>query len=280
MRHLILVTKIGVILSFCGAAVCDSMAQQPAAPLRLNNCQVKWKQQAEVASKIAGVLESVKVKEGDLVKEGQLLAQLDDEVEKTIVEPCEKNASNDVEIRYALKNSEYEYGKYEEVLKARKVDEKAVSEIEVRKAKLAAEKGRLQIEQAQHRFAVALLNAKQARARLNLYRVHAPFDGIVTKVFKSKGEGVRQADPIVEIVNTDEACVEGYINADDLGKVKRGTVVRIELENQKPLEGRIVFIDVNIQPDTGKVRIWADVANRDDLLRAGQTVTMVIGGKK
>jgi hypothetical protein len=40
--------------------------------------------------------------------------------------------------------------------------------------------------------------------------------------------------------------------------------------------GKIVFVDVSAQPVTGQVRVWAEVENRDNILRAGLNARMAI----
>jgi hypothetical protein len=37
-----------------------------------------------------------------------------------------------------------------------------------------------------------------------------------------------------------------------------------------------VFVDVSAQPVTGQVRVWAEVVNRDNILRAGLNARMAI----
>ena len=161
---------------------------------------------------------------------------------------------------------------------------KAVTDIEVQRLKLAAERSLLQIEQAQHRFAVSLLTAKEARAQLDSHGVKAPFDGIITRIYKQKGEAVRQGDPILEMVSTNRVRVEGYVNVSDANNVRQGSFVQVQLDipsveldiERETFEGRIVFVDVTTQPVTGQIRVWAEVANRDNILRAGLTATMII----
>jgi multidrug efflux pump subunit AcrA (membrane-fusion protein) len=103
-------------------------------------------------------------------------------------------------------------------------------------------------------------------------------------VFKSKGEAVRQGDPIIELSSTKRVRVEGYVNVKDIWNVKRGNRVMVkldvedmELEVEKEVfYGKIVFVDVSAQPVTGQVRVWAEVENRDNILRAGLNARMAI----
>ena len=40
--------------------------------------------------------------------------------------------------------------------------------------------------------------------------------------------------------------------------------------------GRVGFVGVKVEPISQKVRFWADVENRDNLLRDGTTATLTI----
>ncbi|HID21198.1 MAG TPA: HlyD family efflux transporter periplasmic adaptor subunit, partial [Planctomycetaceae bacterium] len=160
----------------------------------------------------------------------------------------------------------------------------AVPDLEVRQLKLEYDKAMLSIELANHDFAVAGLEAKRAEAQLKMYRIEAPFDGIVTQIYKRKGEAVRQGDPILELANTDRVRVEGRVSINDVWRVKPGMAVQVRLdipdvdlpEEKQVFPGRVVFVDVAVQPVTREVRVWAEVENHDNILKDGLTAVMTI----
>jgi multidrug resistance efflux pump len=140
----------------------------------------------------------------------------------------------------------------------------------------------LQIEQARHRQAIAVLKRDEAAAQLKSFSVIAPFVGTVSKVLKHKGEAVRQGEPVLEMVNTRRVRVEGFLDVSNRRFVTPGTTVRVEPEvsvgnpTAAPAVGKIVFVDSVVQPVTQQVRIWADVENADELLLPGLTAVMTI----
>ena len=93
---------------------------------------------------------------------------------------------------------------------------------------------------------------------LAAYSILAPFDGIVTKVYKQRGEAVRQGDPILELTNTDHVRVEGWVDLDYAWRLSLGNRVAVRLNipdielpvEEIVFEGRITFIDVSVQPVT------------------------------
>lgn len=292
MKRLLVVALLGVIVGGWLSAGAAAYAQAGGnrvqlggtEPIQLDRCRIQLQDHVTLASGQLGILEEVLPEEGDFVQRQDVIARLNDEVARAAWERAKKEASNDVEIRYAMKAAEVSNAEYAKALDANRRVPGAVPDIEVQRLKLAAEKGRLSVEQAQHRFLVAGLTAKEAEATLKTYSISAPFDGIVTRVFKKKGEAVRQGDPILELVSTDTVRVEAYLTTKDMHRVQRGDYVRVRLDipdveldiEREAFEGRIVFVDPQVQPVTGQVRIWAEVHNRDNILRSGLTAVMVI----
>ncbi|MCC7422169.1 MAG: efflux RND transporter periplasmic adaptor subunit [Planctomycetaceae bacterium] len=259
-------------------------ASKPTAPIEIARCRIKLIDQVTLASDRSGIISYVEAEEGHEVQEGQKIAGLQDEVAAANLAVAQKKSENDVEIRFSKKAAELAQAEYEKALDANQIVKNAVPDIEVRRLKLAAEKSALQIEQADHQRKLDALNRDQAQAELNTYRVKVPFDGVVTRVFKHKGEAVRQGDPILELASTRRVRVEGDLDIQHLTQVQPGCRVVVQLDipdveleiEKETFEGRVEFVDVNVQPVSRQVRIWARVQNRGEILRAGLTARMMI----
>lgn len=264
-------------------ALADPGADTPGR-IRLTDCHLQLIDQVVLASDRPGILEFVEPEEGDFVEAGVQVAGLKDEVARAALAVAKHKMENDVQKRYAEKASEVAHAEYEKALETNRRVPGTVPDIELRRLKLAAERTLLQIEQATHEMIEARLTYEQTLADLKTYRVEAPFAGTVTRIYKRKGEAVRQGDPILELVSTRRMRVEGYLDVQHAWTVRPGHSVRVKLDipgvdlpvEQEVFEGRIVFVDKSVQPVTRKVRVWAEVANRNDLLRAGLTATMEI----
>jgi multidrug efflux pump subunit AcrA (membrane-fusion protein) len=279
------VLVLGVAASGLAADKAEKPEKSDAIPV--GPCRVKLIDSVILASARTGVLAFVEPSEGDLVTSKQQVAGLMDEVARAQYEAAEKEASNDVEIRFAKKATEVARVEHEKAVEAnKKSDPKfpVYPDIEVRRLLLAAERGALQIEQAEHQFIVNGLKRDEAREMLKTYRIEAPFDGVVTKVFKQKGEAAREGDPILELVSTNRVKVEGYVHIKDIWNVKQGSYVQVQLDvpeadlevEKMAFEGRIVFVDVKVNPVTYEARVWAEVVNKDNVLRDGLQAKMTI----
>jgi len=259
-------------------------SSKQSAIITVNRCRIKLIDEATLSIDRYGTLAFIGPQEGDRVKEGQEVVGLVDNVPRARYNTAKERSKNDIEIRFAKKAAEVARIEYEKALDANRRIRDAFSDLEVRRLKLAAERSDLSIENAQKDFELNKLLVDEAQAELNTYQIKAPFDGIVIRVLASKGEALRQGDPILEMVNTDRVKVEGYIEAKDRRLIKAGARVIVSLNDAElvpsgtagALQGRIEFVDVSVQPVTGKVRVWAEVANKENILLAGKTATMKI----
>jgi multidrug efflux pump subunit AcrA (membrane-fusion protein) len=94
--------------------------------------------------------------------------------------------------------------------------------------------------------------------------------------------------PIYKMVAIDRMRVTGYLDAGDAWHVRQGQTVRImpELEGgdlpieREVFEGKITFVDSEIDPKTRTCRIFVEVENRGGLLRSGLECRMELDLQK
>lgn len=262
----------------------DELQQIRRKPIELTRCRIKLIDKVTLASDRPGILRFVEPKEGSPVKRDQPVAGLLDDVARAKFDRASKEAENDIEIRFSKKAAEVAKNELEQALLANRRVPGAIPGIEISRLRLAAEKSELQIEQAEHSLEISRLVLEEASAELKTYEIPAPFSGIVTRVYKRKGEAVRQGDPIMEIVNTERIRAEGHVDFSEIENVRVGDSVEVYLDipdvdldvEKEKFTGRIVFIDVEVEPVRRRVKIWAELVNRDGMLRAGLTARMKI----
>ncbi len=249
-------------------------------------CRVTLIDRVTLASGRAGVLAFVEARESDRVRAKQIVAGLDSSVAEATLAIARQKASSNVERRMARKLIELTQAEYDKAMQAnQKVEGGGVfGDIDLRRLKLGVDKSALQYEQAENELQITALTAKQIEAELKTYSVEAPFDGIVTRVFRSKGEAVSMGDPLIEVVNLDRVRVEGYVGIVDGLRIKQGSQVTVRLdlpdvdlpEERLEFAGKLVFVDVGVEPVTGQIRVWAEVPNPDGILRSGLPARMKI----
>lgn len=287
----------GAVASECftAASVDRSLAQAQekaaTAPreitaVEVKNARVMLIDRVTLASPRAGVLAFVEPREGDTVESKQVIASLDSEVAKASLMIARHKATSTVDRRFAKKVIDLSRA---ELDKAQQANTNlkgggVFTEIDLHRLQLTVDKSTLQLEQAESEARVNLLTIDQLTAELNTYAIVTTFGGIVTKVHRSKGEAVALGDPIVEVANLGRVRVEGFISVQDGLRVKPGSavVVRLDLPNleleeeRREFKGKLVFVDVGVEPVSGQMRVWAEIPNPDGLLRAGLPARMTI----
>lgn len=260
-------------------------AQTPAKPqpIHVLDCTIKLIDEAILGSGRTGILSQVP-KEGETVEKGKPVVRIKDDVAKATYETAKKEASNDVEVRYGEKNRDFEKTAHETLVDSNKRLPNTVPDLEVKKQRLAFERAELQIQKAEHDFAVAQLKKEEAFSTWEMFKIDAPFDGIVTRVYRNHGEAVREGDPVVEISSTSRVRVEGVVNIKDIWNINKGDLVKVQLdikdvdlpEEKLTFDGKISFVDVKSQAVTQETRVHAEVDNPKNVLRAGLSAKMII----
>ena len=285
------VSCLPVLLLLASTSASDDkpVPTTPSRRVHLDKCHITLIDHVTLASDRTGILKAVKYKEGDTVTKASLVALIADEVAQANLAVAEKKASNENELNFARIAKKAADSEHERMIKANQLavekgGREPVAQLEIDKSKLAADKAGISISAAEHELGLNKLNAAVTAAELNTYSVLAEFDGVVTRIYKKKGEAVRQGDPVAEIINTDRVRVEGYVPLADLRYAKQGAKVYVRLnvadhdlpEEKEVFEGQITFVDVVSEPIDRTTRIYAEVRNRDNILRAGLEATMEI----
>jgi len=245
------------------------------------NCHLRSIDQAELASEYSGILVQI-VKPGVRVKAGSVVAQLDDALAKARLAVAAKEAASDVEIRFAKKTLEFAQLKYERAMNAESTLAGTISEVEIKELRLSVEKALLQLEQAQNQFELSQLRKQEVEATVRQKRIIVPFDGFVRAVHKEPGEVVNEGETILEVVNTDRLRIEGHLALDEIANVKVGDQVAVQIaagrhvDKARIVRGRVVFLDISVEPVSQKARILAEIPNSDGLLYEGMLASMVI----
>ena len=271
------VVWLGAVLALAGSAAAES----PDQPLVVSNCRVALIHRASLAGARLGILKEVTVTEGDAVESGAVIATLRDEMARQVLAVAQKEMSNTVELRLNKKISELATLEYSKAMELNRTIPGGVSEIEVKKLRLAAEKSLLQMEQADFLLQMSALKTTEAEVALDSYRIVAPFSGIVLQVHKHPGEALGAGEVVAEIANFDRMRVEGFIPVAFSERVQRGAAVVVEVsysDSQRPdrFEGRLQYIAPIVNAVSQEVRVWAEVDNRRNLLKDGLPATMSI----
>ena len=251
-------------------------------------------EQVEVSSRERGLLTSINVEEGNLVENGDLLAKIDDgdlhlALKRAQIEldSARALAENTVSIRLAKKTLELAESELERGEKSRKRFENAITDEEIERRVLSVDKAKLEVEQAEHERVIAQNNMRfsenevnLAERQLEICRIVAPLSGIVVQVNRRAGEWVEPGEAVMRVLRIDRLRAEGFLDADQLQSVEVGQTIKLKLnspgEEQQEFAGVLKFVSPEINPVDGRTRVWAEVENRDLLLRPGMRASMTV----
>ncbi|CAE6938088.1 efflux RND transporter periplasmic adaptor subunit [Vibrio sp. B1FLJ16] len=147
-------------------------------------------EQTPIAFRRAGEIQHVLVKSGDVVKQGQMLAKLDDSKEKQAV--------NDAEAQYNLAIRQLKRG--EELHERQMISKAELDELTANKE-------------------LAEANFHSATNQLNYTRLFAPFSGKVSDVFKERFERVAAGESVLELYQNNLVYVRIELSDNVLAQV-------------------------------------------------------------
>jgi multidrug efflux pump subunit AcrA (membrane-fusion protein) len=255
----------------------------------------------EVPAQEQGVLMEIPVREGQVVKKGDTLAQVDDSQAKMAVEvsknqwlAAKAEADNEVSVLYARAAFNVAKAEVQQAEEANSQVPNTFSRSEVLERQLKARQYELQIQQAQHEKTVNGHKADEKHAELDaanleVTRRHitSPLDGIVVKRFRHAGEWVKPGDSVVRVIRADRLRVEGMLDAKDFlpsEVINHPVTISLGLPGgrQVTFNGTVVFASPIVEAGM-QFLVHAEVENRQEngfwLLRPGLPVKMTIQRK-
>jgi multidrug efflux system membrane fusion protein len=225
----------------------------------------------QVRAQVSGVLQSVLFKEGDTVKAGQLLFQIDPRTFEASYRQAQAQLARDMA---QLENAKVQQERLEPLLKrefiTRQEYDVAVTSTKSLEATVAADRALLE----------------QARIQVEFSRIRAPIAGRTGALAVKPGNLVPTAGggvPLVTINSTDPILVAFSIPERQLEELRRQQgekEMKIEILADRggpaAATGKLVFIDNTITPQTGTVLLKTSVSNREEILWPGQFVNVRI----
>jgi HlyD family secretion protein len=223
---------------------------------------------ATVSSKVTGKVIEVLVEEGMRVKEGQILARLDDTNIKSSLQIAEAQRESATaaldEIRAQLKQAELEFRRATDLAK-----QKIASQSELDRTESEANTLKARLERLQRDVTVAERTVASWQQQLDDTIIRAPFAGIVTMKNAQPGEMISPMSVggftrtgICTIVDMDSLEVEIDVNESYINRVAAGQPVEATLDAYSdwkiPCKVIAIIPTADRQKSTVKVRVGFD----------------------
>ena len=225
--------------------------------------------QVEVGTQVSGIISKIYVDYNSVVKEGQLIAELDMSVLQTELESSRANLNSaKVEYDYQTRNYQRIKGLY---------DKELVSATEFEQAQYSYDKAKFSYSQAQS-------NYSKSQKNIGYAKIYSPIDGVVLSRAVDEGQTVASgfSTPTLFTIANDLTAMRVIANVDeaDIGSVKEGQRVEFEVDAYPEDTFRGTVTQVRLQATTTSnvvtYQVVIDAPNPDQKLMPGLTANITI----
>jgi RND family efflux transporter MFP subunit len=266
--------NLRICLLSCGVAVLGAPAmgaKGATQPPGEYDCLIEARQTIDMRSPVEGVIESVLVKRGELVRKGDLVAKLSSGPERAALDLARSRARMEGELKSAearVSLARKKWERAEELQRQNFVSANARDEAEA-EYRLAIE----QLRAARDNRRLAELDARRAQEVLDQRSIRSPVNGVVVEIRLQPGElmSSNQKDPIMTIVEIDPLNVELVLPVSQFGKVKAGQLA--EVRPEEPVGGlypaRVEVVDRVLDAASGTFGVRLRLPNPGGRIPAG-----------
>jgi RND family efflux transporter MFP subunit len=164
-----------------------------------------------ISSRLSGYIRELTVREGDQVKEGQILVRVDPVDAKQAL----------IQAKADLADAEADLNRYKELFKSGAVSKQQLSKVELR-------------------YTVAKSQVKQASNQLSYAEVRSPVAGVVVEKRLSQGDLAAPGMPILTIEDPASLLVETYVSEGFISKIHENAIVDVTIPSlHKTFEGTV-----------------------------------------
>lgn len=216
--------------------------------------------QATVKSKVSGEVEQVTVREGQDVRQGDVIARVD---ARNLRAQYDREMAAVEKARADLNLAQLNRDKNRAMLQQRYISQNTYESTESAYASAVAS---LKLAEAQGRL---------AKLDLDDAVIRAPFDGSVARRLVQPGEKVSADSSIVVLVDLRQMLLEAALPTADIPLVKEGQKVRFRVGGfgAREFRGEVQRINPMAADGSRAITIYVAVANADRALKGGMFAT-------
>ena len=217
-------------------------SRQPIVASYAGTASLEAEREAQVVAKTSGVLLQLMVEEGDVVREGQVLAQLDPERPRLEVARAEAD----------LRRLENEFRRSEELFAARLVSSEAHDRI------------RFNLETQRAAWELAKLE-------LSYTRITAPIDGVISERLVKEGNFIQLQAPMFRIDDFDPLLAVLNVPERELRTMRPGLTVAMAVDAVPGavFEGAVARVSPVVDSGTGTFRVTCEFRDATGRLKSG-----------
>ena len=231
--------------------------------------QIQPRTKVNVSADVTGKIVHLAVKEGDIVKKGQFLLQIDPEQVTAALQRAEaflassraQEAQSRANLLQAQKN-------YERQVALKSSAALGVSEEQLEQLKTQSEVGKALAEAARYSVVQAVASVRDARQALTRTTIVAPMSGKITRLVVEQGEtaimGTLNKDAATLLTISDMSVLETKVKVDetDVARISVGdsAIIQIDAFPDTTFIGRVIEISNSSVAKSGSTTATSDQA--------------------
>lgn len=272
--------------------------------------------QAAISPKITAPIRKFYVMRGSKVKQGELLAVLDNEdlsaaaldtegsykqaqaayntatkasipetYQKAVLDTEQAKANLDVAQKiYDSRNALFKQGAIprRDLDLARASLVQAQSAYDIAKMHLASTKavGREDaVKAAAGQLASAKGKYKGAEALLHYSEIRSPIDGVVTERPLFAGETAPAGTPLITVMDVSTLLAKTHLPQQQARLLKVGQIAYVTVDGDQQVTGKVALVSPALDPGSTTIEVWVKVPNKDGNLKAGTAARVSIMSK-
>lgn len=199
-------------------------------------------EEAMVVAKVRGVVQKLNVEEGDYIRKGQVMAQMEDE--QLEIEASRAKATMDRLYNDYQRNKEL----YERNLVSAEQYENSKFEYESQKAEY-----------------------ELANLKLEYTQIKAPITGVVSQRMIKVGNMVNTDEEVFKVTDFDPLLAVLHVPEHEMNKLRKGqtSVIRVDAIKDQTFTGKVLRISPVVNPETGTFKVTIAITDESGQLKPG-----------
>ncbi len=237
----------------------------------------------QIGTQVSGVVQQLHVDFNDIVKAGQLIAELDPSILQTQVDVQDANllrSKVDLEQRQITAENDRKKLERQQELFAKNL----VTKEQLETAQLTVKMDDAAINSSKASLGQTETNLKTAKINLGYTKIYAPIDGVITNRAADRGQTVNATNsaPTLYTMATDLTTMKltASIDEAEVSKVRKGQPVTFRVDSYAgaTFRGSVNQVRLNAKNSQNVVTYETviDVQNQDLRLKPGMTATLTI----
>lgn len=244
--------------------------------------------EVNIAPDVSGEIVELNCKEGDYVKNGEVLIKIKPDVYTSILDQATA-ILNSAKARYKEQEAKLTQASLTYNRKKKLFDAKAITQSEYEIAKAEYQIAQNALEAAEYDIQSAKASVREAKENLSKTIIYSPMDGIISRVKVEKGERVVGTS---QMAGTDMISIADFsmmevvvdVNEKDIPKVEMGDTAIIEVDAFKNIDIKGVVTHIANSSEYSiynsdhfsQYRVKIQIINHPEKLRPGMSASVSI----